>query len=357
MKVLRPHSIVRVLITYDVYDQGGGTTGTLGRTKSRAGARQPVARIRRVLPASVPRVRAVESKAVAEGEKTAVLTEVSLILAAVFWGTNYAATKFAAFSLPPISIVAIRFALGGILMYGVLNILESGERPTRNALLYMAGLGCLGVITAQTCFTFGVSMTTASNTGLIFATAPVWGLGLGTLLGFEKPTWRGIVGVCLSILGVGAVFWEGITAAGGRSLMGDLLVLVSAMGVGCYTVLSMPLLKRYSALTVATYPILFGAPLIVLISVPFFTSLNWGEVGVGTWGAVAFSAVFATAFAFSAWQTGISRIGANRVLVYQYLITITGVASGIIFFGEMLGIEKIVGGAIILLGVYLARRQ
>jgi drug/metabolite transporter (DMT)-like permease len=33
------------------------------------------------------------------------------------------------------------------------------------------------------------------------------------------------------------------------------------------------------------------------------------------------------------------------------------VTSGIIFFGEVLGVEKIVGGAVILLGVYLARRQ
>ena len=56
-------------------------------------------------------------------------------------------------------------------------------------------------------------------------------------------------------------------------------------------------------------------------------------------------------------QTGVSRIGANRVLVYQYLISITGVASGIIFFGEVLGVEKIVGGAVTLLGVYMARRQ
>jgi drug/metabolite transporter (DMT)-like permease len=68
------------------------------------------------------------------------------------------------------------------------------------------------------------------------------------------------------------------------------------------------------------------------------------------------SAVFATAFAFAAWQRGISRIGANRVLVYQYLITLTGVVSGIILFGERLGAGKILGGAIILLGVYLARR-
>lgn len=303
-------------------------------------------------------VRALQSETVTQDkQKVAVLTEVSLILAAVFWGTNYAATKFAAFSVPPISIVAIRFALGGILMVAFLHLVKPDERPTRKDLLYMAGLGCLGVITAQTCFTFGVSMTTAANTGLIFATAPVWGLVLGALIGFEKPTWRGILGVCLSIVGVAAVFWEGITGAGGTDLIGDLLVLVAAVGVGFYTVLSMPMLKRHSPLTVATYPILFGSPVIVLVSIPFFASLNWDGVGVGAWGAIAFSAIFATAFAFSAWQTGISRIGANRVLVYQYLITITGVASGIIFFGESLGIEKIVGGAIILLGVYLARRQ
>jgi len=39
------------------------------------------------------------------------------------------------------------------------------------------------------------------------------------------------------------------------------------------------------------------------------------------------------------------------------LITITGVGSGIVFFGEVLGLEKIIGGAVVLLGVYLARRN
>ena len=87
---------------------------------------------------------------------------------------------------------------------------------------------------------------------------------------------------------------------------------------------------------------------------PLLPGLDW-HVGAGAWGAVGFSAVFATAFA--TWQGGISRIGANRVLVYQYLITLTGVASGVVFFGESLGASKIVGGAVILLGVYLARRR
>ncbi len=110
-------------------------------------------------------------------------------------------------------------------------------------------------------------------------------------------------------------------------------------------------------MTVATYPILFGGPFVLLLSSPQLLDLGWRSVGVGVWAAVGYSAVFATAFAFVGWQRGISRIGANRTLIYQYLITGVGVASGVIFFGEALGIEKVVGGAVILLGVYLARRQ
>ena len=86
-------------------------------------------------------------------------------------------------------------------------------------------------------------------------------------------------------------------------------------------------------------------------------NLEWGSVGLGPWAAIGYSALFATTFAFIAWQTGIRRIGAIKILVYQYLVTITGVTSGIVFFGERLGIEKIAGGAVIPVGVYLARRQ
>ena len=300
---------------------------------------------------------AVESGALIGGkDRAALLTEASLILAAVFWGTNYAATKLAALSIPPVSIVAVRFMVGGLLMYAVLRVLEPQSRLAREDLVPMAGLGCLGVAIGQTTFTFGVSLTSAANTGFIFATAPVWGLLFGFVLGLERPTWRGISGVGLAILGIGVIFYEGLGVEG-TSLIGDLLVLLAAVGFGAYTVISMPVLGRYSPLAVATYPILFGSPLVLLLSVPSFARLEWEGAGMGAWAAVAFSAVFATAFAFSAWQRGVSRIGANRVLVYQYLISITGVASGIIFFAEVLGLEKLIGGTVTLVGVYLARRQ
>ncbi len=289
-------------------------------------------------------------------DRAAIFTEVSLVLAAVFWGLNFAATKFAALSIPPLLLVAFRFCVGGMLMYGVLRVLEPRSGLGREDVLPMAALGCLGVVTTQTGFTFGLSLTSAASTGLIFSTAPVWGMLIGSALGHERPTARGVAGVVLSIVGVGVVFSEGL-AGGGSALAGNLCVLLAAVGVGAYSVLSMPLLERHTPLAVATYPILFGGPFVLLLASPQLVGLGWGGVGPGVWAAVGYSAVFATAFAFVGWQRGISRIGANRTLVYQYLITFVGVTSGIVFFGETLGAEKVIGGAVILLGVYLARRQ
>ena len=284
------------------------------------------------------------------------LTEVALVFAAIFWGLNFAATKYAADFVPQLFIVAFRFIGGGLLLLLVLRILEPESRLRRKDILPMAALGCFGIGAAQTAFTFGISLTSAASTGLVFTTAPVWGMVLGFVLGLERPKWRGAVGVGLCILGVGIVFYGGLTSVE-DSLLGDLVILLAAVSVGAYTVFSMPMLERHSPLAVATYPTLFGGPAILILSLPYLGEVEWGSLGLGPWAALVYSAILATAFAFAAWQRGISRIGANRVLVYQYLITLTGVTSGIVFFGESLSIEKIVGGAVILVGVYLARSQ
>jgi drug/metabolite transporter (DMT)-like permease len=78
---------------------------------------------------------------------------------------------------------------------------------------------------------------------------------------------------------------------------------------GLYTVFSMSMLDCHSPLAVATYPTLFGGPVVLLLASPYFTVVDWGNVGFGPWAAVGYSAVFATAFAFTGWQRGISGVG------------------------------------------------
>jgi len=189
--------------------------------------------------------------------RTATLTEASLLLAVLFLGTNPVAVKIAVAELPPLPFVAMRFTLAGLLLLALVALLGRGDgRPGRRDLLSMAGVGLLGVGANNIAFTFGVSMTTASETALIYAAVPIWGILLGLALGLERPTISGILGVCLAFAGVGVVVYGGLT--GDTSLLGDLLVVVATVCWGSYAVLSLPLLQKYSPLVVASHTILFG---------------------------------------------------------------------------------------------------
>jgi drug/metabolite transporter (DMT)-like permease len=70
----------------------------------------------------------------------------------------------------------------------------------------MAGVGLVRVGMNNVAFTLGVSMTTASDTALIYAAVPIWGILLGLALGLERLTFWSVVGVALAFSGVGVVY-------------------------------------------------------------------------------------------------------------------------------------------------------
>ena len=76
-------------------------------------------------------------------DKAAAATEVSLVLAATFWGLNFAATKYAAATISPLLLVALRFTVGGLLLLLVLRLLEPKSKLRRSDVLPMAALGLL----------------------------------------------------------------------------------------------------------------------------------------------------------------------------------------------------------------------
>jgi drug/metabolite transporter (DMT)-like permease len=290
------------------------------------------------------------------GRKTSPLFEASLLSTAVFLGTNPVAVKYAVGYIPPLPFVTLRFVLAGLVLWGILRLFNPEGRLRGNDLWAMAGLGLVGIASNNILFTHGVSMTSASNSALVVATAPLWGMLLAFVLGWERPKLTGIVGVGVAMLGVAVIVYRGLGESG-ASLAGDLLVMGAAVCWGSYAVLSLSLLERYSPLAVAAYSMLFGGLAVLPLASVQLPGVDWGAVSLGGWGAFAYSALLVAAFGFTFWQRGISRIGANRMLVYQYLITLVGVVAGVVLFSESFGIDKVVGAAILLGGVYLARRQ
>jgi drug/metabolite transporter (DMT)-like permease len=290
------------------------------------------------------------------GRNNSPLFEATLLSTAVLLGTNPAAVKYAVGFVPPLPFAALRFVLAGLVLWGILRLFDPKGRLRRGDFWAMAGVGAVGVALNNAAFTVGVSMTSASNTALIVATAPLWGMLLAFVLGLERPKVRGVIGVGLALLGVGLIVYRGLGASE-TSLPGDLLVMAAAVCWGSYAVLSLSLLRRYSPLAVAAYTMLFGGLAVLPLASVGLSSMDWGAVSAGGWAAVAYSALLVAAFGFTSWQRGISRIGANRMLVYQYLVTLVGVLSGVMLFSEGFGIDKAIGAAILLAGVYLARRQ
>jgi drug/metabolite transporter (DMT)-like permease len=308
----------------------------------------------RVRPAGVR--DAPEAAAERDGRETSLLFEASLLSTAILLGTNPVAVKYAVGFVPPLPFAALRFVAAGLVLCMILSLFDPKGRLRREDLWAMAGLGLVGVALNNVAFTFGVSMTGASDTALVVSTAPLWGMLLGFVLGWERPKLKGLAGVGLALLGVGVIVYRGL-GAGATSLAGDLLVMGAAVCWGSYAVLSLPLLRRYSPLAVASYSMLFGGLAVLPIASPELLRMDWGAVSLGGWGAAAYSAFLVAAFGFTSWQRGLSRIGANGMLVYQYLVTLVGVVSGVVLFGEGFGIDRVIGGAILLAGVYLAKRQ
>lgn len=99
-------------------------------------------------------------------DRDSALTEGSLLLAVLFLGTNPVAVKIAVGDVLPLPFVALRFTLAGLLLLGLVLFLKEGARVSRRDVLIMAGVGVLGVGANNIAFTFGVSMTTASDSTL-----------------------------------------------------------------------------------------------------------------------------------------------------------------------------------------------
>ena len=291
-----------------------------------------------------------------ERRRASPLVEASLLLTVFFFGTNFTAVKLVVESVPPILFAATRFTLAGLLLLPLALLSGEQGRLSRRDLLPMLGLGLVGVTLTQSVFTLGVGLTTAANTALVYSTAPVWGMLLAFALGWERPRISGVIGIALCLAGVGAIVYGSLDFAG-TSLVGDALILVAAVSWGSYTVLTLSFLRRYSAIAVAAYAMTFGGLAAFPLEVLDPASLDLAALDGLTWGAAAYSALCSSAFGFAAWGWGVSHVGANRVLVYQYLVTLTGVSTGVLLLGEDFGAGQLLGAAVILAGVYLARSR
>ncbi|TMC47454.1 MAG: DMT family transporter, partial [Chloroflexi bacterium] len=136
---------------------------------------------------------------------------------------------------------------------GLWRVFEGSERIARRDWPAVIALGIIGNTGYQFFFISAIKYSSASNTSLIVATAPIWVALFGGLLKLERLSVRSWLGILLSFAGLYLIINNSFSAntltLGSQTLFGDLLMLGGALSWALYTLLSKPLLARYSSLT------------------------------------------------------------------------------------------------------------
>jgi drug/metabolite transporter (DMT)-like permease len=204
-------------------------------------------------------------------------------------------------------------------------------------------------------FNASLRLIEASRGALVLATIPLWSALLARAARSERLVFRQVVGVLLSLAGVGLVLAEhGLDWHGGlEALVGDGLMLVTALCGAAYGVLAQRAFARYSALTVTTYAMVLGT----LLLLP--AALVEGLVGVllrldgQALTLLVFLGVFGGALGFFLWTFALTRLTPTQVAVYINLNPLVATVLGAALLAERLTIIFAVGFGAVLLGVLL----
>jgi drug/metabolite transporter (DMT)-like permease len=141
----------------------------------------------------------------------------------------------------------------------------------------------------------------------------------------------------------------------GIATAGDLLSLLAALFYAAYTVSLKPLLGRYPATVVTAYTLSIGAVPVLWLSAPALLVQDWGRVDLAGWSVLLWASVFPVYAAWTAWSWATARAGVARTNVFLYLVPVVSGVVAFFLLGETFGPVKLVGAALALSGLILAR--
>jgi drug/metabolite transporter (DMT)-like permease len=285
--------------------------------------------------------------------------DVQLLLLVVIWGANFAIVKSALSEITPMAFNALRFAGGSVLTLALAWIVERNLSIARKDWVPVLGVGLLSGFLYQILFIQGQARTQAGNASLILSTTPIFVALMGTVLRSERLPGRNWIGIGLSFTGIVLLIAGGASAIAlsGRTLLGDLLVLGCTVTWSAYTVLSRPLMQRYSALNLTAWMMAASTPPLVLIAIPELRATQWQTISAQSWLGLLYSGVLAIAVGYVIWNLGVKQLGGTRTAAYKYLTPIVTVVVSRLFFGETMQPLQALGALGILLGMALARSQ
>jgi drug/metabolite transporter (DMT)-like permease len=279
--------------------------------------------------------------------------------AVIVWGASFIATKVVLRDISPVTVVWLRFAMGVIILGIAVVVRKQFSLLNKNEWLYFALLGFLGITFHQWLQSNALQTSEASTTAWIVSTTPVFMALLGWIVLKEKLGTVKIIGILMAFVGVLLVVYDGnLGAISLRSFgkPGDILILISAINWTVFSVLSRRGLKTHPATLMMFYVMTIGW---LFASILFFTTENISEIGKLSsdgWVAILFLGIFCSGLAYIAWYDALKALSAAQTGVFLYIEPLVAVVVAFFILGEPITLASMLGGGVIILGVWLVNR-
>jgi len=218
-------------------------------------------------------------------------------------------------------------------------------------LLFLSGLA-LGLHFAT--WVTSLFYTTISNSVILVATQPVFLMIMETILLKEKIVGKAILGMLMALCGM-IIITGGDISLGAEHLRGDLLALAGAFFAGIYLLIGRKLRVDLNNLEYIFIVYSIAALFLLIISLSYNENIT--DYPARTWIFFLLLALIPTVVGHSLYNWLLKYIPAYRVATVILGEPIGATILAIFFFYQIPGWWTMIGGVMILLGIYIVLRQ
>jgi len=283
-----------------------------------------------------------------------------LILVATAQVSNMILARAVAGTIPPFAIAFFRWGLiAAALAPFAVTEARAGRLRLGTQLWAILATGFLGMFLCGGPVYAAGATTSAINIAMIMALSPIMVLLIAWMLGLERISRLQLLGMALALAGALAIIARGSLEALTRVALvrGDLLVLLAMLGWSDYTLLQVRVAREASFLARVSVFAAAGA----LFSFPFAAAEAWSAPGavftLKAAGAYLFAGIVPGVIAYAGFAYLTGRFGAVRTSLILYLGPPVSALLSWAILGEPPGLIHLVGGTLILLGVWASLRR
>jgi drug/metabolite transporter (DMT)-like permease len=282
-----------------------------------------------------------------------------MLLVTVCWASNIIAGKealtgFGALALAQLRVLgAAAIFLAGFFATGRVRRLHLSRRHW----LFLVAMAANGIALNQLTFIGGMARSTVAHTGLIVALGPVMVLAIAVVVRLEVLTAWKFTGMLIAFVGVGILTADKAGQGGSSHWMGDAILLLSTLVFAIYMILMKEVADQLDALTLSTLTFALGALMMLPFCARAVLVTNWAALRLEAWWGLGFLIVFGSVISYLLFAYVLRELAASRAAAFNYLQP--GIASGlgIWVLSERLTSNVLIGGGLILAGVYLTERE